>query len=98
MGFVLSLGSKLADELLADLKSVIYECGPSCQCPSNCRNRVSQSGLKFRLEVFRTKNKGWGLRSWDSIRAGTFLCEYAGEVVDSAFQFSDRALGHLPWS
>ncbi|KAL5059090.1 hypothetical protein RYX36_030694 [Vicia faba] len=70
--------------LVADLKSVIHECGPSCQCPSTCRNRVSQVGLKFRLEVFRTKNKGWGLRSWDAIRAGTFICEYAGEVIDSA--------------
>ncbi|KAK7377979.1 hypothetical protein VNO80_03415 [Phaseolus coccineus] len=70
--------------LIADLKSVIYECGPSCQCPSNCRNRVSQGGLKFRLEVYKTKNKGWALRSWDAIRAGSFICEYAGEVIDSA--------------
>lgn len=70
--------------IIADLKSVIYECGPSCQCPPNCRNRVSQGGLKLRLEVFRTKGKGWGLRSWDPIRAGTFICEYAGEVIDNA--------------
>ncbi|CAL0332769.1 unnamed protein product [Lupinus luteus] len=70
--------------ILADLKSVVYECGPSCQCPPNCRNRVSQGGLKIRLEVFRTKDKGWGLRSWDPIRAGTFICEYAGEVIDNA--------------
>lgn len=70
--------------LLADLKSVVYECGPSCHCPPSCRNRVSQGGLKLRLEVFRTKGKGWGLRSWDPIRAGTFICEYAGEVIDNA--------------
>ncbi|OIV90016.1 hypothetical protein TanjilG_00317 [Lupinus angustifolius] len=70
--------------VLADLKSVVYECGPSCQCPPNCRNRVSQGGLKIRLEVFKTKDKGWGLRSWDPIRAGTFICEYAGEVIDNA--------------
>ncbi|KAK7290733.1 hypothetical protein RIF29_05363 [Crotalaria pallida] len=73
-----------ATGILADLKSVVYECGPSCQCPPNCRNRVSQGGLKMRLEVFRTKDKGWGLRSWDPIRAGTFICEYAGEVIDNA--------------
>ncbi|KAE9599717.1 hypothetical protein Lal_00046123 [Lupinus albus] len=70
--------------ILWDLKSVVYECGPSCQCPPTCRSRVSQGGLKIRLEVFRTKDKGWGLRSWDSIRAGTFICEYAGEVIDNA--------------
>ncbi|KAK8689021.1 hypothetical protein V6N13_087752 [Hibiscus sabdariffa] len=63
-------------------KALIYECGSSCMCPPNCKNRVFQSGLKVRLEVFKTKDKGWGLRSWDPIRAGAFICEYAGEVID----------------
>ncbi|XP_057506716.1 histone-lysine N-methyltransferase, H3 lysine-9 specific SUVH1-like [Actinidia eriantha] len=70
--------------VLLSYKSLIYECGPSCLCPPNCRNRISQAGLKVRLEVFRTKNKGWGLRSWDPIRAGAFICEYAGEVIDKS--------------
>ncbi|XP_023517585.1 histone-lysine N-methyltransferase, H3 lysine-9 specific SUVH1-like [Cucurbita pepo subsp. pepo] len=70
--------------VLASQQSMIYECGASCQCPPNCRNRVSQGGLKFRLEVFRTKGKGWGLRSWDPIRAGAYICQYAGEVIDSS--------------
>ncbi|KAI9093610.1 hypothetical protein K1719_027059 [Acacia pycnantha] len=73
-----------ANGVLMDLKSVIYECGRYCQCPPSCRSRVSQGRLKIRLEVFKTKDKGWGLRSWDHIRAGTFLCEYAGEVMDNA--------------
>ncbi|KAK9057794.1 hypothetical protein SSX86_022632 [Deinandra increscens subsp. villosa] len=34
---------------------VIHECGASCLCPSTCRNRVSQTGLKLRLEVFQNK-------------------------------------------
>ncbi|KAI4348553.1 hypothetical protein L6164_009263 [Bauhinia variegata] len=45
---------------------------------------MSQGGLKVRFEVFRTKDGGWGLRSWDPIRAGAFICEYAGEVIDNA--------------
>jgi euchromatic histone-lysine N-methyltransferase len=32
--------------------------------------------------VFKTKGRGWGLRTLDPIRAGTFICEYAGEVID----------------
>ncbi|KAE9461905.1 hypothetical protein RHGRI_037600 [Rhododendron griersonianum] len=63
-------------------KALIHECGSSCLCPPNCRNRMSQAGLKVRLEVFRTKDRGWGVRSWDPIRAGAFICEYAGEVID----------------
>lgn len=62
-------------------KPLLYECGSSCQCFSHCKTRVSQSGLKVRLEVFKTPDRGWGLRSWDPIHAGTFLCEYAGEVI-----------------
>lgn len=68
--------------IIVDQKSLTYECGSSCPCPSNCKNRVSQGGLKVHLEVFKTRNKGWGLRSWDPIRGGTFICEYAGEVID----------------
>ncbi|CAK9144249.1 unnamed protein product [Ilex paraguariensis] len=64
--------------------SLVHECGSSCSCPPNCRNRVSQTGLKVRLEVFKTKDKGWGLRSWDPIRGGSFICEYAGEVIDTS--------------
>ncbi|KAK9069314.1 hypothetical protein SSX86_013430 [Deinandra increscens subsp. villosa] len=68
---------------------VIHECGSSCLCPPTCRNRISQTGLKLRLEVFRTKNKGWGLRSWDPIRAGAFICEYAGEVIENGSDSDD---------
>ncbi|KAK4757956.1 hypothetical protein SAY87_019257 [Trapa incisa] len=72
------------NSILVSRKPMLYECGPSCQCYPGCKNRVSQTGLKLRLEVFKTKDRGWGLRSWDHIRAGTFICEYAGEVIDKA--------------
>lgn len=63
-------------------KRIIYECNTSCQCTLNCRNRVTQKGVRLHFEIFKTKDRGWGLRSWDPIRAGTFLCEYIGEVID----------------
>ncbi|XAR48909.1 Histone-lysine N-methyltransferase [Bertholletia excelsa] len=59
-------------------KPLIFECGSSCQCPPTCRNRVSQKGVKKRLEVFRSRETGWGVRSLDLIQAGAFICEYAG--------------------
>lgn len=61
---------------------MIYECSSDCHCSQDCRNRVAQKGVKLNLEVFWTGDRGWGLRSWDPIRAGTFVCEYAGEVID----------------
>ncbi|KAK8994723.1 hypothetical protein V6N11_045796 [Hibiscus sabdariffa] len=70
------------NSILVCRKPMIYECGSSCPCFRNCKNRVSQTGFKVRFEVFKTRDRGWGLRSWDPIRAGTFLCEYAGEVTE----------------
>ncbi|KAJ3703088.1 hypothetical protein LUZ61_006793 [Rhynchospora tenuis] len=70
--------------LLVSRKTMVYECSSTCRCNVNCRNRVSQKGTKLHFEVFKTKNRGWGLRSWDPIRAGTFICEFIGEVVDGA--------------
>lgn len=68
--------------ILVSRKPLIHECGRACPCIPNCKNRVLQTGLKVRLEVFKTTDRGWGLRSWDPIRSGTFICEYAGEIID----------------
>ncbi|XP_047048172.1 uncharacterized protein LOC124653149 [Lolium rigidum] len=62
-------------------KPLIFECGPSCKCPPSCHNRVSQLGMKIPLEVFRTAKTGWGVRSLRSIPAGSFICEYVGELL-----------------
>lgn len=65
-------------------KPSIYECSASCWCSLNCRNRVTQKGIQLHFEVFKTRDRGWGLRSWDPIRAGTFICEYVGEIIDKS--------------
>jgi [histone H3]-lysine9 N-trimethyltransferase EHMT len=62
-------------------KPLVYECGPYCRCPLSCSNRVSQKGLQHRLEVFRSRETGWGVRSLDLIKAGAFICEFSGIVL-----------------
>ncbi|XP_005149542.2 histone-lysine N-methyltransferase SETMAR [Melopsittacus undulatus] len=59
----------------------VFECNAMCHCGESCSNRVVQRGLQFRLEVFKTEKKGWGLRTLDFIAKGRFVCEYAGEVL-----------------
>ncbi|CAN6173091.1 unnamed protein product [Urochloa humidicola] len=71
-----------ASGIIVSRMPMLYECNDSCTCSHNCRNRVVQKGTQIHFEVFKTGDRGWGLRSWDPIRAGTFICEYAGEVVD----------------
>ncbi|KAJ6792632.1 histone-lysine N-methyltransferase family member SUVH9-like [Iris pallida] len=70
-----------ANGILLRGKPVIYECGPYCRCSASCPNRVSQKGLTNRLEIFRSLETGWGVRSLDLIRAGSFICEFSGLVL-----------------
>ncbi|KAJ4883476.1 hypothetical protein Rs2_33569 [Raphanus sativus] len=71
------------NDILVRRKPMVYECSPSCPCLT-CKSKVTQMGVKVRLEVFKTVNRGWGLRSWDPIRAGAFICVYAGEARDKS--------------
>ncbi|GMJ12420.1 hypothetical protein HRI_004911200 [Hibiscus trionum] len=67
---------------IVQAKPLVYECGPNCSCPASCHNRVSQQGIKFQLEIFKTESRGWGVRSLNSIPSGSFICEYAGELLE----------------
>ncbi|KAG8054093.1 hypothetical protein GUJ93_ZPchr0001g29644 [Zizania palustris] len=76
---------------LVEPKAVVFECGANCSCNHNCVNRTSQQGLQYRLEVFKTASKGWGVRTWDTILPGAPICEYTGvlrrtEEVDGLLQ------------
>uniref|UniRef100_A0A3P9JMX3 SET domain and mariner transposase fusion gene n=1 Tax=Oryzias latipes TaxID=8090 RepID=A0A3P9JMX3_ORYLA len=65
----------------SDYSSPVFECNALCSCSDSCSNRVVQKGLQLSLEVFHTSNRGWGVRTLQQIPRGTFVCEYAGEVV-----------------
>ncbi|KAK2413993.1 histone-lysine N-methyltransferase, H3 lysine-9 specific SUVH6 [Trifolium repens] len=66
---------------LIEPRDIIVECGPQCGCGPNCENKISQKGLKYRLEVYRTTQKGWAVRTWDFIPSGAPVIEYIG-VID----------------
>jgi euchromatic histone-lysine N-methyltransferase len=72
------------DGHLIQVLDIVYECGSLCGCGVRCPNKVSQRGLQWRLEVFKTANKGWGVRSLDFIPSGSFLCELTGELITAA--------------
>ncbi|CEP19018.1 hypothetical protein [Parasitella parasitica] len=67
--------------LLISQGTAIYECNQSCECGPRCKNRVVQRGRKIPLQVYKTKDKGWGVRSLQFIPKGTFIEEYIGEVI-----------------
>lgn len=60
----------------------IYECNKRCKCGPECPNRVVQLGRKFKLSIFRTANgRGWGVKTLQKIKSGSFVVEYVGEVI-----------------
>ncbi|KAI3720475.1 hypothetical protein L6452_21393 [Arctium lappa] len=65
---------------LIEPKDVVFECGPNCGCGPSCINRISQRGMKYQLEVFRTSNRGWAVKTKDFIPSGAPVCEYIGEL------------------
>ncbi|XP_046809428.1 histone-lysine N-methyltransferase eggless [Lucilia cuprina] len=62
----------------------IYECNANCKCKSSCLNRVVQNSLTMKLQVFKTSNRGWGLRCINDIPRGSFVCVYAGHLLTEA--------------
>ncbi|XP_014672681.1 PREDICTED: histone-lysine N-methyltransferase SUV39H2-like [Priapulus caudatus] len=59
----------------------VYECNKRCRCGPECPNRVVQKGPTCKLCIFRTENnRGWGVKTLQRIRKGTFVMEYVGEV------------------
>ncbi|XP_071507959.1 histone-lysine N-methyltransferase EHMT2-like [Diadema antillarum] len=63
---------------------MIFECNRACRCWRNCRNRVVQNGLRQHMQVFRTPSMGWAVRTMQDVPRGSFICEYAGELLSDA--------------
>lgn len=62
----------------------IYECNKRCSCNMDCINRVVQRGTEMKLCIFRTSNgRGWGVKTLRSIKKGSFVTQYVGEVITS---------------
>uniref|UniRef100_A0A671S563 Histone-lysine N-methyltransferase EHMT1-like n=1 Tax=Sinocyclocheilus anshuiensis TaxID=1608454 RepID=A0A671S563_9TELE len=72
---------RLLKEFCRDDPPFLFECNHACSCWRTCRNRVIQNGLRVRLQVFRTERMGWGVRALQDIPEGTFVCEFAGEII-----------------
>lgn len=66
----------------------IYECHEGCNCSLKCPNRVVERGRTVPLQIFRTEDRGWGVRCPVNIKQGQFVDRYLGEIITS--QEGDR--------
>ncbi|KAJ4821936.1 hypothetical protein Tsubulata_042933 [Turnera subulata] len=64
------------------IRKFIKECWIKCGCSMECGNRIVQRGITSNLQVFLSgEGKGWGVRTLQELRKGTFVCEYVGEIL-----------------
>lgn len=81
----------------------IYECNSKCKCTQTCLNRVAQNPLSLKLQVFKTPNKGWGIRCLNDIPQGSFICIYAGTLLtehmanEDGMQYGDEYFAELDY-
>ncbi len=73
----------LRDKILHS-REAIYECHEGCNCSLNCPNRVVERGRTVPLQIFRTEDRGWGVRCPVNIKKGQFVDRYLGEVITSS--------------
>ncbi|ORY29803.1 hypothetical protein BCR39DRAFT_558921 [Naematelia encephala] len=74
------------DGTIKETSVSVWECGKNCKCSSDCMNRVIQRGRNRRtkIELFKTRMKGWGIRSAAAVKIGTFIGVYSGELITDA--------------
>ncbi|PNP59557.1 hypothetical protein THARTR1_00730 [Trichoderma harzianum] len=65
-------------------KEPLYECHAGCSCSKDCPNRVVERGRTIPLQIFRTDDRGWGVRTQVAIKKGQFVDRYLGEIITSA--------------
>lgn len=64
-------------------RMLMIECGPKCTLGDHCLNKRFQKFQSAKVEVFKTRKKGWGLRTVTDLPVNSFVMEYVGEVVRS---------------
>ena len=52
---------------------LIFECNRGCRCWKTCSNRVVQHGQSARIQIYKTKGRGWGVRASLDILQGSFI-------------------------
>ncbi|KAL4714612.1 hypothetical protein ACJJTC_002177 [Scirpophaga incertulas] len=63
-------------------RMLLTECGPTCRAGDRCNNRAFERRQYPKMAPYRASNRGWGLRALEDIRAGQFVIEYVGELID----------------
>lgn len=78
-----STGLIYEDGRLLDSKrdGALFECNDECRCSNDCPSRLVQKGPQPGLKITEVLRKGLGVLTSKKILKGSFVCEYAGEII-----------------
>ena len=73
-------------------KKLYRACNHNCRCAAEHGHHMSRcqrgssiyKGVTHRLQLFKTKNRGWAVRSLEFISKNSFVSEYVAEIVRSS--------------
>ncbi|KAF2811860.1 uncharacterized protein BDZ99DRAFT_281967 [Mytilinidion resinicola] len=77
------------------------ECIGDCGCGAACQNQRFQLKQYAKVTVIKTEKKGYGLRADTDMRAGEFIFEYIGEVINEQhfrrrmIQYDEEGIKHF---
>lgn len=63
-------------------RSTSTECRRNCKAGDRCANQRFQKSIYSKVDVQKSGHKGWGLFAAETIKCGTFIIEYIGEVIN----------------
>ena len=64
-------------------RTCLTTCDPRvCPCGLSCSNRPFHQLKSPKTDLLLTENRGWGLFLAEPVKAGTFIVEYVGEILD----------------
>lgn len=59
----------------------VIECNKHCRCSTACGNRIAQKPRDIPIEIFKTKQCGWGARCLVALPRGKILGIYTGTLL-----------------
>ncbi|KAK2462818.1 hypothetical protein APHAL10511_005209 [Amanita phalloides] len=60
---------------------LVIECNKYCGCDPSCPNRASQWPRTIPIDIFKTRDRGWGARPLRDVHKGTILGIYTGNLM-----------------
>ena len=75
---------RLREEYFFASSRPMFECNALCRCAVACPNRSIQRPPPISLQVFRTEEKGYGVKTVCHVAIGTYVGEYVGEIVTNS--------------